>query len=277
MDMISFTFKKTSLLLIGAMVLSGCNVQYHLLYYPSAAAPSEEVLSANNLKFWPASETGYRGLAGTKEMRDAKGTVVVFHGNGGTAADRTFYVRALGGLGYRVILAEYPAYGGRKGALGEKSFVNDSVETVRIASEKYGGPILLLGESLGCGVAAAVAADSAVKIDGIVLMTPWDTLLSVARSHFRFFPVKWLLKDRYDSVGNLKSFEGRIVVVGAERDRVIPIRHARALYDSLPDTRKRMWTIQGAGHNDWPAVMDAQLWKEIMDFVSSSKVGQVDS
>ncbi|HKZ18210.1 MAG TPA: alpha/beta fold hydrolase, partial [Geobacteraceae bacterium] len=247
--------------------LSGCNIQYDLLYYPSASVPSEEVLSAHNLRFWPSSVMDYRGLAGTNEMGGAKGTVIVFHGNGGTAVDRDFYVKALGALGYRVILAEYPGYGGRKGDLGEESFVSDAGETVRLAFEKYGGPIFLLGESLGCGVAAA-AGDRAVKIDGLVLITPWDTLLSVAKSHFPFLPVKLFLKDKYDNIGNLKSFEGRIAVVGAGRDRVIPVRHANDLYDSLPSTAKKMWTLKAAGHNDWPGFMDMALWKEIMDFVS---------
>ena len=266
----STIINNTFILMLGAMILSGCNIQYGLLYFPSAAVPSEKMLSADNLRFWPSSVRDYRGLVSGNEVRDAKGTVIVFHGNGGTAVDRLFYMKALGALGYRVILAEYPAYGGRKGELGEESFVNDARETVRIAFEEYGGPIILLGESLGCGVAAAVAGDTSVKIDAIVLITPWDTLLSVAKSHFPFLPVKMFLKDKYDNVGNLKSFEGRIAVVAAGRDRVIPVRHASDLYDSLPGGAKRMWTIKGAGHNDWPGFMDMALWKEIMDFVSQN-------
>jgi hypothetical protein len=183
-------------------------------------------------------------------------------------------VKALGTLGYRVILAEYPRYGGRKGELGEKAFVNDASETVRLAFEKYGGPLFVLGESLGCGVAAAIAKETSVKIDGIVLITPWDTLASVAQSKFPFLPVRLFLKDKYDNINNLRSFKGRIAVVGAGRDEVIPIGHAKDLYHSLSGTSKRMWTIQGVGHNDWPISTDTSWWKEIMDFVSSNDKGQ---
>ena len=264
---------KTFLLMVAAEILSGCNIQYRLLYYPSSLAPSEESLKANHLKPWQSSITDYRGFIATNEAGYRNGTIIVFHGNGGTAADRAFYVKALGTLGYRVILAEYPRYGGRKGELGEKAFVNDGVETVRLAFVNYREPLFVLGESLGCGVAAAIAKETSLKIDGIVLITPWDTFASVAQSKFPFLPVRLFLKDKYDNINNLRSFKGRIAVVGAEKDEVIPIVHAKNLYNSLSDTAKRMWTIQGVGHNDWPMSTNTAWWKEIMDFVSSNDKG----
>ncbi len=90
--------------------------------------PSEKELAANHLLFWPA-EKDYRGFVGATEIRNIKGTVIVFHGNAGTADHRAYYVTALGSMGYRVILAEYPGYGARKGDLGEQSFVNDAQVT----------------------------------------------------------------------------------------------------------------------------------------------------
>src|SRR4030067_301018 len=153
---------KAFLLMVAAGILSGCNIQYRLLYYPSSSAPSEEYFKAENIKPWPSSMTDYRGFIATNEGGHTNGTIIVFHGNGGTAADRAFYVKTLGPLGYRVILAEYPRYGGRKGELGEKAFVNDAIETVRLASAKYREALFLLGESLGCGIAAAIARETSV-------------------------------------------------------------------------------------------------------------------
>ena len=174
-------------------------------------------------------------------------------------------------LGFRVILAEYPKYGGRPGKVGEKPFVADGFETVRLAYEQYGEPLYLLGESLGCGVAAAIAKQTSVPIAGIILITPWDTLASVAKSLFPFLPVKMLLTDKYDSVENLKSFKKKISVVGAEQDEILPVQHAKNLYASLPEERKRLWIIKGAGHNDWPFHTDVSLFKEVTDFVKVNK------
>jgi len=258
-----------SALVMMVLFLPGCNLQYSMLYFPSETAPSEQSLAGSDIRFWPSTGQEYRGFIGRTEIGAARGTFIVFHGNGGTAVGREFYVKALGRLGYRVILAEYPRYGGRKGELGEVSFVKDAAETVRLASEKFGGPIYLLGESLGCGVAAAVASSTPVPVAGVVLITPWDSLQSVAKTHFPLLLVRLLLKDSYDTMHNLSSFSGKIAVVGAERDEVIPLRHACNLYQSLSSREIRMWVVGKAGHNDWPMYMDQSWWQEAVGFVGT--------
>jgi len=264
----------TLLFVAAAMSLGGCNMQNKFLYFPSSEFPSAKLLAAENMKLWPTTSADYRGLIADRDAPAPNGTIVVFHGNGGTAFDRGFYLKSLMELGFRVVLAEYPKYGGRPGKVGEKPFVADGLETVRLAYEQYGEPLYLLGESLGCGVAAAIAKHTSVPIAGIVLITPWDTLAAVAKSLFPFLPVSLLLTDKYDSIDNLQSFNGKISVIGAERDEILPIRHARNLYQSLPEGKKRMWVIKGASHNDWPFYADGSLWKEITDFVKINKISQ---
>lgn len=247
------------------MSVFGCNLQQRMLYYPSPYVPSEKELAAARLRSWP-SRLDYRGFVGTRDISPAKGTVVVFHGNAGTADQRAYYAEALAPLGYRVILAEYPGYGSRRGELGEASFVADARETIRLASEQYAEPLIVLGESLGCGVAAAAANDPSLGIGALLLITPWDTLLAVAKSLYPLLPVGLFLKDKYDSVENLRSFRGKIAVIGAERDEILPLRHAVALYDSL-SAPKKMWILKGAGHNDWPMAVDENKWREFMEFL----------
>jgi alpha-beta hydrolase superfamily lysophospholipase len=256
-----------AVLVVAILLLAGCDTQNRMLYYPSSSVPSEQSLAGTGIRFWPSYGPDYRGFIGGNEKGRVRGTFIVFHGNGGTAANRGFYAEALGGFGYRVILAEYPKYGGRKGELGEAAFVKDGCETVRLAFESFGGPIFLLGESLGCGVVSGVVRAAPVPIDGVVLITPWDTLSSVANSHFPTFMVWLLLKDSYDNIGNLSSFKGRIAIVGAGRDKIIPIRHARNLYRSLASPATKMWVVEGAGHNDWPATVGPPWWKEVVTFV----------
>lgn len=246
-------------------------MQNKFLYFPNDEWPSEAMLAAENLALWQATGSDFRGLISISNAPMPSGTIVLFHGNGGTAYDRSFYLEPLTELGFRVILAEYPQYGGRPGKVGEKPFVADGLETVRHAFAQYREPLYLLGESLGCGVAAAVAKKTSTPIAGIILITPWDTLAAVAKSLFPFLPVTMLLTDKYDSIGNLQSFKGNISVVGAERDEILPIRHAHNLFANLPEGKKRMWVIQGAGHNDWPFHADDSLWREMTDFVKVDK------
>jgi uncharacterized protein len=261
------SFQGIGILIISVIFFTGCDMQYNMLYYPDSRLPSESELTAKGLQFWPAGQTGYRGYIGTGEIKDIKGTIIVFHGNAGTAADRDYYLSPLGSMGYQIILTEYPGYGGRKGRLGEQSFVNDSKETIQIAAQKYKSPIYLLGESLGCGVVAGVAKDTSPNIAGVILITPWNTLLAVAKDYYPYLPVGWFMKDRYDNAENLRSFSGKIAVVGAERDEVVPVRHAKELFALLPKD-KRLWIIKGAGHNDWSMLIDRSKWQEILDFLS---------
>jgi hypothetical protein len=245
-------------------------MQNKFLYFPEPQWPTERMLANENMKLWQATADNYQGLVAAHDAPAPNGTIVLFHGNGGTALDRGFYFKPFMELGFRVILAEYPKYGGRPGKVGEKPFVAAGLETVRLAYEQYKEPLYLVGESLGCGVAAAVAKQTSVPIAGIILITPWDTLASVAKSMFPFLPVKLVLTDKYDSIENLKSFKNKISVVGAERDEILPIKHAVNLCNALPEGGKRMWIIKGAGHNDWPMYADASLFKEMTDFVKKA-------
>ena len=263
------------LVLIHLILLGGCNMQNKFLYFPNDEKPTDAMLASANLMLWQQSGSDYRGLISAGNAPASNGTIVLFHGNGGTAFDREFYMEPLTDLGFRVILAEYPKYGARPGKVGEKPFVADALETVKLAHDQYGDPLYLLGESLGCGVAAAVAKQTNVPIAGIILITPWDTLALVAKSLFRFLPVQLVLTDKYDSIDNLKNFPKKISVVAAEYDEILPIRHAYNLYEHLPEGRKKMWVVRGAGHNDWPFHTDASLFKEITDFVAVSNDGKM--
>lgn len=242
--------------------------QRRIMYFPNREKPLENQIHTVNMRFWPESGDAYRGFTSITNPAGKKGLVVVFHGNAGGAWDRTYYVQALAPLGFRVVLAEYPGYGGRSGELGERHFVEDAKATVRRAYEEFGGPVFLWGESLGCGVATAVATDSPVPVEGVVLITPWDSLPDVAQMLYWYFPVRMLVRDKYDNVCNLRSYDKPVAIVVAEWDEIIPRRCSMRLYDSLA-TPKRLWVLEGVGHNSWPAGPNEGWWREVSNFVSA--------
>jgi alpha-beta hydrolase superfamily lysophospholipase len=236
--------------------------QDNLLYYPEAASVAEMV--SGGLAAWP-SAVDFRGLLAEADSQ-ARGTAIIFHGNAGHAGHRDFYIAALTRLGLRVILAEYPAYGPRAGELGEKSLVDDAEQTIVLAYARYGGPLLIIGESLGAGVAAAAGARQPEAVAGLLLITPWNRLEDVARHHYPLLPLKWLLRDRYDSANHLASFGRPIVLAIAGEDRIIPPRFGRALYDALAEP-KQLSVIKAAGHNDWFDRLDDTWWRQAIDFL----------
>ena len=195
-----------------------------------------------------------------------RATAIVFHGNAGHAGHREFYATALTRLGLRVILAEYPGYGPRVGAVGERNLVDDAEQAIVLAHRLHGPPLLLIGESLGAGVAAAAGARQRDKTAGLLLITPWDRLEHVAAYHYPWLPVRWLLRDRYDSAAHLASFSRPIFVAVAARDRVVPARFGTALYEALLDPR-RLAVVEAADHNDWVEHVDDAWWRKATSFL----------
>lgn len=237
-------------------------LQDQLLYFPERA--SIETLVSDRLHPWPGPRD-FRGLV-AEPPTTARGTALVFHGNAGHAGHREYYVDSLTRLGFRVILAEYPGYGPREGPLGEDSLVADAESSIARAHRLYGGPLLLIGESLGAGVVAAAGARQAAKIAGIILITPWDRLADLASHHYPWLPVSLFLHDRYDNVANLTGFSRPVVVVLAERDGIVPPQFGKRLYASL-SAPKRLKIVPGADHNDWSFRVDFNWWREVTEFI----------
>ena len=257
------------LFLIGFMTMS----QDQLLYLPDPTPPSAANLRSRlgpALATWPlASGPAFRGYvrADARATQDWRGTLVLFHGNAGSARDRIWYLNSLEPLGIRVILAEYPGYGGREGTPSEATLVADGRETVRLARAAFGEPLWVWGESLGAAVAAQVAVAPEGPARGLVLITPWDNLPDLAQALYWYLPARWLVRDRYDTRAALQTFQGPKAVLIAGQDQIVPPAHSQGLYAALPEP-KRLWLFPKAGHNDWPAYA-ADWWGETVAWLEA--------
>lgn len=251
------------LTLAGLIMVAGIIMfQDRLLYFPQKAGL--EAMASEGLRAWPTPQD-FRGLV-AEAVPPVRGTAIVFHGNAGHAGHRAFYAAALTRLRLRVILAEYPGYGPRDGALDEEHLVADAEQTIALAHSRYGAPLLLIGESLGAAVAAAAGSRQRDRTAGLLLITPWDRLEHVGAYHYPWLPVRWFLRDRYDSAAHLASFGRPVLVAVAERDSIVPARFGAALYEALPDP-KRLTVMKAAEHNDWVARIDDAWWREAIAFL----------
>ncbi len=242
--------------------------QRKMIYFPEqySIEHQQQLADQSNLKLWPSTDD-YRGLiAKTANMTD-KGTVIIFHGNAGSATDRTYYLDALEKQGYRVILAEYPGYAARKGTPSEQALISDGIQTAKQALNDFGGPIFLWGESLGSGVVGGIVQSGLIPVKGIVLVTPFNSLADVAQHYYWFFLAKWLIRDKFDNIKNLQDYSGNTAILLAEEDEVIPNKHSLKLFESLRHSKK-LWIFKDAGHNTLPLAQELSWWQEIMQFVS---------
>ena len=240
--------------------------QRKLLYLPSEFQLSEERAIDEGLLFWPSFEN-FLGFISNEEPMDAQGTIIVFHGNAGTAYHRSFYAKALSIQKLRVILAEYPGYGGRAGQPSEDVLVKDALETIRLAYQEYGEPLFVWGESLGGGVVSSAVSITDIPIKGVVLFLPWDSLPNLAQTHYWYLPARWLILDKYNNIDNLQGFEGNVAVILAENDEVIPVQHGKKLYESIT-ANKKLWLFEDTRHNEMPVEAELHWWKEVIAFIS---------
>ena len=248
-------------------------LQRKLIYFPEThSIERQQALAAQfNLTLWPP-DADYRGLIAQPSQASPKGTIIVFHGNAGSAINRVYYVNALERLGYRVILAEYPGYGARKGSPSEQAFIADGIATAEQALAEFGEPIFLWGESIGGGVVSGIVNSQQIPVPGIVLVSPFDSLPSIAGHHYWYFLGRWLTRDKFDNIKNLQGYSGKTAVIMADQDNIIPNKNTLTLFRSLKNPKK-LWEFKKAGHNSLPLSPGLSWWREVMKFVDG-RIGE---
>ncbi len=165
--------------------------------------------------------------------------------------------------GRAVYLLAYRGYGASEGSPDENALVDDSVALFdEVRRQHPDQPISVIGRSLGSGVAGALASRRPVA--KLALVTPFDSMAAVAQSHYRWLPVRWLLRDRYDSAKALRSYSGPILIVRAGRDEVIPAANTDRLIAALQKP-PRVVDLAAVDHNTLDA--DAGYARALAEFM----------
>jgi fermentation-respiration switch protein FrsA (DUF1100 family) len=108
-------------------------------------------------------------------------------------------------------------------------------------------PIVLLGESLGGGVAVRLAAER--KPAALILEAPFASAVAVGAERYWWLPVKLLMKDRFESIRRIGGVDAPLLIVHGERDAVVPVAQARRLLAAASEPKRGVF-LPGAGHND---------------------------
>lgn len=178
------------------------------------------------------------------------GVIVVFHGNAGTACDRAFYAEMFRDQPYDVLLAEYPGYAGLEGQPGQTEILSAATELVKFArtTVPQGGSLLLLGESIGSGVATYVA--SQIPVEGLILISPYTSVRALASTHFSWIPTGLVLRHPFPADEWAKQVSAPVLILHGENDQTIPFEMGQAQAKTFSNLRAFV-ALPGAGHNDW--------------------------
>ena len=225
--------------------------QRELLYFPSHVYLTPREAGANSalreLSVTTADGIALKGWYAPATTRRL--TLIFFHGNGdnldGVAPTANAYIRA----GYGILLAEYRGYSGLPGSPTEAGLYADARAYMNalIAAGVKVGDIVLLGHSLGTGVAAQMATE--FPVGGVILLSPYMSITAVAETQFPYLPVDLLMKDRFESFRKIKSVTAPLLMGNGGQDSVIPPSQGRALF-ALANEPKQFYFAATGGHYD---------------------------
>lgn len=147
---------------------------------------------------------------------------------------------------HAIYLLHYRGYGGSSGKPTEAALVADALA---LFDKVHAGHqnMVLVGRSLGSGVAVQVA--SMRPVVRLVLVTPYDSLQELAARQYPWFPVRWLLQDKFESWRYAPQVSAPTLVLAAEHDEVIPRDSTEALYSRFRSGVATFKVIAGTGHN----------------------------
>lgn len=193
------------------------------------------------------TEDGLHLAAAYRAAAPGRPTIAFFHGNGDSLAGAETATRGLATAGYGVLLVEYRGYAGNPGRPGEQGLYRDGRAALAWLGQHGIAPshIVVMGNSLGSGVATALAAEA--PIAGLVLVSGFTSMGDVAAPLYPWLPVRALLRDRFDNRARLAKVAAPVLLLHGTGDRLIPSRHSVALASAA--RRATLGLVPGAGHD----------------------------
>ena len=160
-----------------------------------------------------------------------KKTLLFFHGNAGSLENRIEKLNHFGNMKINFLIISWRGFSGNKGKPTEKGLYEDAESAVRWLFSKgvKEEDIIIYGESLGTGVAVEIAQNK--NFAGIVLEAPFTSMIEAGKDKYPFLPVKWLLKDKYESDKKIKNINTPILIMHGKVDNIVPFKMGRKLYE----------------------------------------------
>ncbi len=248
--------------------------QRAMLYFPATTTMADQLAYAPGAGLEPWLDAAGERIGWKREPRDGAVPVqrwLILHGNAGLAVQRAYWADALERVmpdrTLAVYILEYPGYGRRPGSPSQPTITAAALAALdRLQAE--GGRVFLLGESLGCAVAAQVVLARPGRVDGLVLVSPFNRLTDVAAHHYPWLPVRGLIRDTWRSDEALRDYPGPVAIIAAERDSVVPAEFAQRLHDGHPGP-KHLHIVAGEDHNLF--VFDQPWFADAVRFASRQR------
>jgi uncharacterized protein len=226
--------------------------QRSLMYFPETihTAPAAAGLPEAEEVTLTTSD-GERIIAWHAAPRADKPVIVYFHGNGGALRFRTERFHKLTRRGIGLVAVEYRGYAGSSGSPSEAGLIADGEAAYAFAAARYPAQqIVLWGESLGTGVAVALATEK--PVGRVILEAPFTSAAAVAARHYWYMPVRLLMKDQFRSDLRIGKVSAPVLILHGAQDHIVPFAMGEEMF-ALTTAPKHIVRFLDGDHEDLDA------------------------
>ena len=206
--------------------------QRNLLYHPNENNYSDDKITVNiekvNIK--TSDNINLLGWYHEKNLKEFK-TLIFFHGNAGSLENRIHKLNHFKDMNVNFLIIAWRGFSGNSGEPSENGLYKDGKSAIDwlikkgISEQK----LILYGESLGTGVAVHLAQNR--NFSGVILETPFTSMIDAAKTFYPYIPVKLLLKDKFENYKKIKNINSPILIMHGEADQIVPFSMGKKLYE----------------------------------------------
>ena len=165
-----------------------------------------------------------------KDLKKYK-TILFFHGNAGNLENRIHKINHFKDMKINFLIVSWRGFSGNKGQPTEKGLYKDGKSAVKWLKMKgvEEKDIVIYGESLGTGIAIEIAQNK--NFAGIILESPFTSMVDAGKTQYPYLPVKFLLKDKYESDKKIKKVKSPILIMHGKIDQIVPFYMGKKMYE----------------------------------------------
>ena len=208
--------------------------QRNLLYHPSVdnylkGNLGSEPTKIEKVNIITKDKIDLIGWFYNKDLEKFK-TIVFFHGNAGSLQNRTYKLNHFKDLDINFLIIAWRGFSGNKGKPNEMGLYEDARSAIRWLNKKgvRDKNIILYGESLGTAIAIEIAQSK--KYGGLILESPFTSMINMGKKYYPFFPVSLLLKDKFESYKKINKVIVPVLVIPGKFDKIVPYEMCEKIY-----------------------------------------------
>ena len=216
--------------------------QRKLLYHPFSPQITGKGLIHNfeTINFKTSDNFELKGWFHLKNSN--KKTILFLHGNAGNLDNRIDKLNFLGNMDINFLIISWRGYSGNPGNPSETGLYKDALGGIEWLNKKgiSNDRIILYGESLGTAITTEVAQNE--NFAGIILEAPFTSMVDLGQKIYPIFPVKFLLKDKYESKNKIKNIKSPILVLHGRKDKIVPFYMGEKIFEMANSPKFKYFT-----------------------------------